>query len=228
MTFRNRFSKNQLLFTLLAIGVFNSPVFADEFTGGGASIYFGSGTPNSIDGASELADDYQIKDETGNFMMGVVGFFQGDNFRGGAAFQMHAWAGVNAGEQEADDDTAGAAAVVFGFYCAWTPRHDRMLLNVGAVIGAGKAILGYSLGEDRGDIDESVTVGTFYLEPFVSVGVATGRWFGVEFQLSAPIFILQEDLQLTTVLNKTYTVKGSEMSGLSGSIKLTFGKIADP
>jgi hypothetical protein len=68
--------------------------------------------------------------------------------------------------------------------------------------------------------------------PFTAIGenfllhVAATRWFGVEFQLSAPIFILMDDLQLEEG-GKTYAVEGSDMMGVNFNVKFTFGKIAD-
>jgi hypothetical protein len=220
-------NRSQLPFTavLLIVVFIPSAVAAEEFSGGGGSIYIGTGWPNSIDAASELADDLDINDESGNFVLGVQGFYQGGEYRIGGAFQAHAWAGVNIGKNDAEDDAAGVAALVGGLYGTYTIRHDRILLNVGAVIGAGRCLLGYSLGDEDEDRDESVS--TFFIEPQASLGVATCRWFGVEFQLSAPIFVLTEELKLSEG-EKTYTVKSSDMMGVNFSIKLTFGKIANP
>lgn len=209
---------------LLAVALVPGAMLAEEFSGGGGSIYFGTGSPNSIDAASELAEDLSINDESGNFLLGAQGFYQGDRYRLGGAFQAHGWAGVNFGENGADDDAAGAAAIVGGLYGTYTIRHDRVLLNVGATAGAGRCLLGYSLGDENQDKEESVT--TFFVEPHVSLGVAATRWFGVEFQLSVPIFILMDDLQLEEG-GKTYTVKGDDMLGVNFSVKFTFGKIAD-
>lgn len=200
-------------------------VVAGGFSGGGGSFYLGTGSPNSIDAASGLADDLGINDETGNYALGVQGFYQGERYRLGGAFQAHAWAGVNPGENGADDEAAGVAALVGGLYSTYTVRHDRMLLNVGAVVGAGRCLFGYSLGDEGEDAHENVSA--FFIEPQVSLGVATCRWFGTEFQLSAPIFVLTEDLTLNEG-GKTYTVKGSDMTGVNFSIKLTFGRIANP
>lgn len=197
---------------------------AEGFSGGGGSIYFGTGSPNSIDAASDLVNDLDINDESGNFLLGVQGFYQGDWYRIGGALQTHAWAGANLGKNDTEDDAAGVAAIVGGFYGAYTIRHDRMLLNVGAVVGAGRCLLGYSLGDEGEDRDE--TVSTFFIEPQASLGVATCRWFGVEFQLSAPIFILTDDLELTEG-GTTYTVKSGDMTGVTFSVKLTLGEIAD-
>jgi hypothetical protein len=220
-------SHRRLSFTAVLLVVMFIPVAAgaDEFSGGGGSIYFGTGWPNSIDAASELADDLDINDETGNFVLGLQGFYQGGQYRLGCAFQAHAWAGVNIGENGAEDDAAGVAALVVGLYSTYTIRRDRVLLNVGTVVGAGRCLLGYSLGDEDEDRDESVS--TFYIEPQVSLGVATCRWFGVEFQLSAPIFILTEELKLYEGEN-SYTVKSGDMIGVNFSIKLLFGKIANP
>jgi hypothetical protein len=200
-------------------------LIAEAFSGGGGSVYFGTGWPNSIDAASELADDLDINDESGNFVLGAQGFYQGERYRLGGALQAHAWAGVNLGENGAEDDAAGVGAIVGGAYGTYTIRHDRVLLNVGAVVGAGRCLLGYSLGDEGEDKDESVT--TFLIEPQISLGVATCRWFGVEFQLSAPIFILTEELKLSEG-DKTYTVTSGDLTGVNFSIKLTFGKIANP
>jgi len=210
---------------ILIVVFMPSAAVAGEFSGGGGSIYIGTGWPNSIDAASELADDLAINDETGNFVLGVQGFFQGSRYRLGGAFQAHAWAGVNIGKNGAEDDAAGVAALVGGLYGTFTIRCDRVLFNVGAVVGAGRCLLGYGLGDE--DIDREESVSTFFIEPQASLGVATCRWFGVEFQLSAPIFILAEDLELSEG-GKTYTVKSDDMMGVNFSIKLTFGKIANP
>lgn len=209
---------------LVAVFVASSAVIAGEFSGGGGSIYFGTGSPNSIDAASDLADDLDVNDESGNYVLGVQGFFQGDRYRIGGAFQAHAWAGANLGRNGAEDDAAGVAAIVGGLYGAYTIRHDRMLLNVGGVVGAGRCLLGYSLGDEDEDKDESVS--TFFIEPQASLGVAACRWFGVEFQLSAPIFILTDDLKLSEG-GKTYSVKSGDMMGVNFTVKLTFGRIAD-
>ncbi len=210
----------------LLVAVFiPSAAAAGEFSGGGGSIYVGTGWPNSIDAASELADDLDINDETGNFVLGVQGFYQGSGYRIGGAIQAHAWAGVNIGKNGAEDDAAGVAALVGGFYGTYTIRHDRVLLNAGAVVGAGRCLLGYSLGDEDEDSEESV--GTFFIEPQVSLGVATCRWFGVEFQFSAPFFILTEELKLSEG-GTEYSVKSSDMMGVNFSIKFTFGKIANP
>ena len=40
----------------------HSTVIARGFSGGGGSIYFGTGSPNSIDAVSQLADDLDIND----------------------------------------------------------------------------------------------------------------------------------------------------------------------
>ncbi len=199
-------------------------VVAEEFSGGGGSIYLGTGSPNSIDAASALANDLSINDETGNFVLGAQGFYQGDRFRLGGAFQAHGWAGVNFGENGAEDDAAGVAALVGGAYGTYTIRHNRVLLNVGAIAGAGRCLLGYSFGDEDENGEESVS--TFFIEPQVSVGVAATRWLGVEFQLSVPIFILTDDLQLEEG-GETYTVKSDDMLGVNFSVKFTFGKIAD-
>lgn len=209
---------------LLIVGFIGGTVVAGEFSGGGGSVYFGMGSPNAIDAASDLADELDINDESGNFVVGVQGFFQGDRYRLGGALQAHAWAGANLGKNGAEDDAAGVAALVGGLYGTYTFRYDRMLLNVGAVVGAGRCLLGYSLGDEFEDREESVT--TFFIEPQASLGVATCQWFGVEFQLSAPIFMLTDDLELTEG-GTTYTVKSGDMTGVNFSVKLTFGKIAD-
>ncbi|UCF06232.1 MAG: hypothetical protein JSV33_04180 [bacterium] len=219
-------NRRRLVFmTAFIIGAFISgTVVAEEFSGGGGSVYFGIGWPNSIDAASELANDLDINDESGNFVLGAQGFFQGHSYRIGGAFQAHGWAGVNFGKNGAEDDAAGVAALVGGLYGTYTIRYDRVLLNVGAIVGAGRCLLGYSLGDEDEDSDESVS--TFFIEPQVSLGVATCRWFGVEFQLSAPIFILTEDLKLSEG-GKEYIVTSGDMVGVNFSIKLTFGKIAN-
>lgn len=201
-----------------------SVLVAEEFSGGGGSIYFGFGSPSSIDAASELSYDLGINDQTGNGVLGVQGFYQDESYRLGGALQGHAWAGVNSGKNGADDDAAGVGALVIGLYGTHTVMNDRMLLNVGAIVGAGKCFLGYNLEEENEDRNESVS--TFYIEPQVSLGVATCRWFGVEFQLSAPIFILTEKLELTEE-GKTYSVESDDMIGVNFSAKLTFGKIAN-
>jgi len=197
---------------------------AAGFSGGGVSIYLGTGYPNSIDAASQLAGDLGVTDETGNAFAGIEGFYQGATYRLGAAFQAHAWGGVNPGTQNVDDDAAGVAAAIGGLYATWTFRHDRLLLNAGGIVGAGRALIGYSLG-DTLDTHESVT--TFYLEPNISLGVAATSWFGVEFQLSVPIFLLTEDLVLVHD-NAEYRVRNGDMAGVTFCMKLSFGKLANP
>jgi hypothetical protein len=204
---------------LLTLG---GPSDAEDFSGGGGSIFLGTGSPNSVDAASALAGDLDVNDEAGNFLLGIAGFYQGDRFRLGGAFQAQAWGGVNPGDYDAEDDAAGVAAATWGLYGTYTFRHDRVLLNAGGVAGAGRCFLGYTLG-DGTDADESVA--TFYLEPHVCVGVAATSWFGVEFQLSTPIYLLTDDLELT-VANRTYRVEGSDLAGLDFSLRLTFGRIA--
>lgn len=226
--------------TVFLILVFiHSAVIARDFSGGGGSIYFGTGSPNSIDAVSELADDLDIDDQSGNYTLGVQGFFQGERYRLGGTLQAHAWAGFNLtknninndiddvspGKNNTDDEVAGVAAIVGGLYSSYTIRHDRMLLNIGTVVGAGRCFLGYSLGGEGEN--REVSVSTFFIEPQASLGVATCRWFAVEFQLSSPIFILTEDLKLSE-RRKTYTVRSGDMIGVNFSIKLTFGKIANP
>jgi hypothetical protein len=212
----------------LAVFVFvfsaGAPAGAEEFSGGGGSIVFGTGYPNSIDAVSALAGALDIKDETGNFLMGIQGFYQGDRFRLGGTLQAQGWAGVNAGSDEAEDDAAGVAALVGGLYGTYTIRHDRVLINAGAVVGAGRCLIGYSLAD--GIFEENESVGTFYLEPQVSVGVAATRWFGVEFQLSAPIFILTDDLVLA-MGDTSYKVDSNDMAGVTFAVRLTFGRIAE-
>jgi hypothetical protein len=207
-----------------ALVIFIGPVPADAFEGGGGSLYFGTGFPNSIDAASNLADDLGVNDETGNYVAGVLGFYQGDRYRIGGAFQANAWGGVNPGQHGAEEDAAGVAAAVGGLYATYTIRRDRTLLNVGGIVGAGRAVLGFSLGDE--DVDRDENVATFYLEPHVSAGVAIWRYFGVEFTLGVPVFILAEDLELTHE-GRTYSVKSRDMTGVSFSMRLTFGKIAD-
>jgi hypothetical protein len=211
----------------LIIGIILIPVLAlaGDFSGGGGSFYFGTGSPNSIDAASQLADFYNINDESGNYVMGFQGFYQAERYRLGGAFQGHAWAGVNPGNNGAGEDAAGVAAFVGGLYSTYTFRHDRLLLNAGAIVGAGRVYLGYKLG-DR-NIEKTENVSTFYIEPQISLGVATCRWFAVEFQLSAPIFILTEDLRISAD-GRVFTVKSGDMNGVNFSIKLTGGKIANP
>lgn len=207
---------------LLIVVLIPGGVAAAEFSGGGASMVLGLGTPNSVDAATALANDLAINDERGNVVLGLQGFYQGDRYRLGGTAQAHAWGGINPGKDGADDDAAGVGAFIVGLYVTHTIAHDRMLLNVGGIAGAGRCLLGYSLGGV--DRDESVTA--FLLEPHISLGVAEWRWFGVEFQLSAPIFLLTEDLTLTEG-GTTYTVKNGDMIGVNFSLKLTFGKIAD-
>lgn len=115
--------------------------------------------------------------------------------------------------------------MVGGLYGTYTFRHDRLLINAGATVGAGRCLIGYNLDDDEDDDEE--TVGTFFVEPHVSLGVAASRWFAVEFQLSAPVFILLDDLELTRG-DQTYTVSGDDMFGVTFAAKLLFGKIAEP
>jgi hypothetical protein len=218
--------KTTALMTLfLALLLVPATAFPGDFSGGGGSFYFGTGSPNSIDAASQLADYYNINDESGNYVMGVQGFYQAERYRLGGAFQGHAWAGVNPGSNGAGDDAAGVAAFVGGLYSTYTFRHDRLLLNAGAIVGAGRVYLGYSVADRI--IEKTENVSTFYIEPQISLGVATCRWFAVEFQLSAPIFILTEDLRISAG-GRVYTVKSGDMNGINFSIKLTGGKIANP
>lgn len=212
-----------LFFTVLLV-VFGTSVSA--FQGGGGGIFFGTGTPSSIDAVEDLSDQLGITEEEGNFNAGAFGFFQGDNYRMGASFQFHVWAGWNVGNDDAEDDTAGLAAVTGGFYGTYTFSKNRLLLNLGGTIGAGTIALGYNLGQESGDISNSESLSTLYLEPQISVGIATCRWVGVEFQLSSPIFIFDEDLTLY-VRGQEFTVKSGDMAGISFSIKLLFGRIAD-
>ncbi|UCF65503.1 MAG: hypothetical protein JSW33_06635 [bacterium] len=211
--------------TIIFLLFFPLALFTQTFSGGGGSVYFGTGSPNTIAAASELADDLHINEQKGNYFAGIHGFYQAATYRLGGAFQAYAWGGVNLGENEAGDDAAGVGAVVGGLYSSYTLRLDRILLNVGAVFGAGRCFLGYSLSD--GERGKNQSVSTFFIEPQVSLGVATCRWFGVEFQLSSPFFILTENLSLNEV-GKNYSVKGTDMMGLNFSIKLTFGKVANP
>ena len=191
MIHNQAFSQNILLI-LIFIPV---TILARDFSGGGGSIYFGTGYPNSISAVSDLTNDLKINDARGNYVLGVQGFFQSDRYRLGGALQGHAWGSVNFRNDDAKDDAAGVAAVVGGIYGSYSIRHDRMLLNAGAIIGAGRCFFGYNLG--KLDEDRHENVSTFYIEPQVSLGVASCRWFAVEFQLSAPIFILTEELKLS-------------------------------
>lgn len=197
---------------------------ARDFSGGGVSLYIGTGWPNSIDTVDELAADLWIGDETGNASFGLQGFYQGERFRLGGALQAYGWAGFNTEERDDEDDAAGVAALIGGVYCTYTFRHDRVLLNVGAAAGAGRCLLGYNL--DRYDMDDHSSVGAFLVEPQISLGVAATRWFGVEFQLSAPIFVLTDTLELRMGPN-VYTVKSGDITGVNFALKLTFGKLAD-
>ena len=220
-------TSNRIKTLTFLLALFFIPVltFGQGFSGGGGSVYFGTGSPNSIDAASQLYEAYDINEETGNYVMGIQGFYQAERFRLGGAFQGHAWAGINPGSNEAGDDAAGVAAFVGGLYSTYTFRLDRLLLNAGVIVGAGRCFLGFHL-EDR-NIDQTENVATFYIEPQVSLGVATCRWFAVEFQLSAPIFLLTEDLRLAAD-GRVYTVKSGDMNGINFNIKLTGGKIANP
>jgi len=200
-------------------------VYSQGFSGGGGSIYFGTGSPNSIGAASDLGNDLQINDQTGNFVLGMQGFYQAPTYRLGGAIQTHAWGGANLGDDTTGDDAAGVGAIVGGLYYSYTWRLDRILINTGVVFGAGRCFLGYSLGD--GQQSKNVSVSTFYIEPQISLGVATCRWFGVEFQLSSPFFILTENLSLTEA-GQSYIVTGGDMLGINFSIKLAFGKIANP
>ncbi|MDH3199207.1 MAG: hypothetical protein OEO21_13305, partial [Candidatus Krumholzibacteria bacterium] len=161
---------------LVAIMLGAGGASAEGFSGGGGSIYFGTGSPNSINAASRLADDLDINDETGNYILGALGFYQGDRYRLGGALQAHAWGGANLGSQGASDGAAGVAAAITGVYGTYTLSHDRMLLNVGGIIGGGRSLLGFSFGD--GGPEEKAHVATFFVEPHVSVGVAATRWFG--------------------------------------------------
>jgi hypothetical protein len=215
----------KVLTILLALFLVPVISFGQGFSGGGGSFYFGTGSPNSIEAASQLYETYNINEETGNYVMGVQGFYQAERFRLGGAIQGHAWAGINPVSNEAGDDAAGVAAFIGGLYSTYTFRYDRLLLNAGVIVGAGRCFLGFHL-DDR-NIDQTENVATFYIEPQVSLGVATCRWFAVEFQLSAPIFLLTEDLRLAAD-GRVYTVKSGDMNGINFSIKLTGGKIANP
>lgn len=200
------------------------PATAAGFEGGGGSLWIGTGWPSTVDAASNLAEQLAVRDHTGNWAAGVQGFYQGDRHRLGGAFQAHAWGGVNPGRHGADEDAAGVAAFVGGLYGTWTWKRDRTLLNVGAIVGAGRCYLGYSLGSDA--VEEESNVATFFLEPHVSAGVATCRWFGLEFQLSVPVFLLTEDLALT-VADRTHVVTSGDLTGIDFRLKLTAGKIAE-
>jgi len=197
---------------------------AEGFSGGGGSIYFGTGSPNSINAASRLAQDVGLDDDTGNYVAGLLGFYQADRYRLGGALQAHAWGGANFGKQGASDGAAGVAAAIMGLYGTYTLNHDRMLLNVGGIVGAGRSALGFSFGDGGPEEDENVA--TFLIEPHISLGVAACSWFGVEFQLSAPIFLLTEDLTLRHD-GEVYTVKSSDMMGVNFVARLTFGRIAE-
>ena len=198
---------------------------ARDFSGGGGSIYFGTGSPNSIAAVTNLANDLEINDARGNYIMGIQGFFQNERYRLGGIFQGHAWGSVNLKDEDAKDDATGVAALVGGLYSSYTFRNDRILLNTGIIVGAGRCFMGYNLGEQDENRYESVT--TFYIEPQASLGVASCRWFAIEFQLSTPIFIFTEELKLDRG-EQTYAVNSSDLLGLNFSIKLTSGKIANP
>jgi hypothetical protein len=209
----------------LAVLLHAASVSGQPFSGGGASIYVGTGFPNSIDAASELAGDLGFTDEVGNLVVGLQGFYQGDRYRLGAAFQALGWGGVNTGTQKANEGAAGVVAGVAGLYATRTIRHDRFLLNVGGVLGGGRALLGFT--EEDGSAEEYERVAVFYIEPLISAGVAATSWFGVEFQLSAPLFVLADDLEFTYG-GRAYRASGRDMNGASFMVKLTFGKIANP
>lgn len=196
---------------------------AQEFSGGGGSVYFGTGFPNSVEAASALADEIGVDDERGYVVAGLQGFYQGERFRLGGAFQAHAWGGVNAGEYEPHDGAAGVAAAIWGLYATYTFRHDRVLLNAGGIAGAGRCALGSTFEDGRVDVDEAVT--TFFLEPLVSLGVAATTWFGVEFELATPLFLLTDDLALESTDRAPVEVKNSDLAGVTFCLKLTFGKL---
>lgn len=198
---------------------------AQGFQGGGGSVFLGTGTPDEITAATDLANDLNLEHDIGNVFFGAQGFYQADRYRVGASFQTSVWGGWRSGENNAGDNSAGVVTFTAGFYSTYTIRHDRFLFNVGGVVGGGRAGMGFDLGEQ--DIDEFESVSTFYVEPQVSVGVAACAYFGVEFQLSAPVYLLTDDLRMT-YSGRTYSVSGSDLNGLTFAVKLTFGKFANP
>lgn len=200
----------------LAVLLHAAPAASQTFSGGGGSIYLGTGVPTSIDSATELVDELGFARNIHNVLVGVQGFYQADRFRLGGSVEAHAWGGV-------DHGAAGVVAAVGGLYGTWSLRHDRLLLNAGGVIGGGRARLGF--GHENGP-SEYAQVSAFYVEPLISAGVAASRWFGVEFQLSAPVFVLSRDLEFT-YLEHQYTATSGDMSGVSFAVMFTFGKIAD-
>jgi hypothetical protein len=201
----------------LAMLLHAAPAASQTFSGGGGSIYFGTGFPTSIDGASALADQLGFTRNVHNLLVGIQGFYQGNRSRLGGAVEAHAWGGV-------DNGAAGVVAAVGGLYGTRSFRHDHVLLNVGGIIGGGRARLGF--GQEGGPT-QYAQASVFYLEPLLSAGVAPSSWFGLEFQLSAPVFILNKDLDFTYGGNQ-YTATSRDMSGVSFAVMFTFGKIANP
>lgn len=206
--------------------LFTIVITSFAFEGAGAGLFLGTGTPSSINAADDLSEDLGINEEKGNFSFGALGFYQAPTYRLGASFQFQAWAGWNTGDDNAQEESAGLAAFTAGLYGTYSFYTGRILLNIGGVVGAGRVSLGYNLNEERGDIKERDSVSTFYIEPQISFGIATCRWVGVEFQLSSPIYFLDDELKITLYGNE-YSVDSNEMIGITFSMKLLFGVIAE-
>ncbi|MBA4367997.1 MAG: hypothetical protein C0403_10225 [Desulfobacterium sp.] len=220
-------TKNTIMFGMIIwLTIVNIAAATEtENEGWAGGFFLGTGTPNSIDAMDRLSKDLDISDRDGNISIGGLGFYQGRNYRLGGLVQSQVWAGWNAGDNDADNDSVGLAATSGGFYGAYTFSKEKFLLNIGGVVGGGRVSLGYDLGDDRSDIHRHESVSALYLEPQISIGYAATNWLGIEGVIAAPMYFFNDDLTLT-YNNQDYTVRGKDLYGVTCSIRFVFGNIA--
>ena len=181
----------------------------DEVQGKGPSrfgLYFGDGSPTS--GYEEIYIFYMVKIQKNQWPTSIsdskVGSYSESSFPNYAYFASWKFGTMNMGMSGVHN--------YGGSSTTYSPYHIIPHIKP----SGGKLCLKLEpYGVDNFSGDDSI-------ENYIG-----DKWFGVEFQLSAPIFLLTEDLELTEGA-ETYSVKSGDMVGVVFSIKLIFGPIANP